>query len=978
MSRCACRWTVLVLIAAGAVAGAQPAPALPPAPRAPTPVVDEPLGARYSLGMTLWHMGHSAEMIRRFHEFVRQEGLAPAQLLPAAAQAHPATVQRVLVDPELLPASALNGWQARDGCVVSTALDAGPTLSFPLHVPRSGLYRLWVRYLARPGCRGVTSLAIYRTGEDALGPLCQPDEVYDESPAQAGPAWHDLLVDLAAGDYTIRLGHVTRWWHGPGGYDQRQIDCLYLTDELWAEAPAADQLQAMRGQTPPEGIQWAATAPLGVADREAWLWWQVRPLSWEAAATNPPLFALSRRFWEATVADLATRDYPEAKDKLPDYRAPERQVVFNETWNLVANPVRARRQIETLAADVQTAPLPYHYVWHDVPGNIPGLTAAERPPAYGGWTFYQNCLFASYGSPTGTVTTEVPVRHPGRYSVWVLSERTNLSYTAPWFGTVSVDGKEQFKYHHAGKIPSLWMKMGEAVVDKPGPVTVEFTLDAAGAGGTYRRIYTLFLVDDPAFVPAGTVRPPWTEEMFRERAAQAGAAPTDRYLVWLPDNPSTPLSQEVWADRTGAGRFWPDTPVSGTASHASLLLARDTRRAVQVCLVNLTPQPLPLAVHTDGLRGAAGTFPAALTWRVVAFAPYGPDRQQWSPFFLLRRPRVTVPPLHSAALWLTVDARGLAPGEYAGTVRLGGEGAEQRTVELRVRISPVAAQPTQPVLVDGYTRPHEGEAYLRDYVDHGMNVWRGLLSKEEMRRWGIRLQAISMGSAADLARVKAAGLDYDDWFAVIRDEPCGKTEEELKPFLDVARALKAADPQVRISFNPGEAATLATFQVLAPWCDVWLPYSLHLSPHWGGPEKWAIYKARPWMWYTTPCLGDKDPNLPNQIAAQIRQVPGQTGKCVGTAFFALSYPFRDQWDTAYEYLPDASTMGAVMSRHGPVATRTWEAIGEATQHANLAMLVRERLGVATFDGIKDPAIQRLVAAGTSDELIGWLQEHPTP
>lgn len=29
------------------------------------PVVDEPLGARYSLGLTQWHLGHNAEMIRR-------------------------------------------------------------------------------------------------------------------------------------------------------------------------------------------------------------------------------------------------------------------------------------------------------------------------------------------------------------------------------------------------------------------------------------------------------------------------------------------------------------------------------------------------------------------------------------------------------------------------------------------------------------------------------------------------------------------------------------------------------------------------------------------------------------------------------------------------------------------------------------------------------------------------------------------------
>ena len=46
--------------------------------------------------------------------------------------------------------------------------------------------------------------------------------------------------------------------------------------------------------------------------------------------------------------------------------------------------------------------------------------------------------------------------------------------------------------------------MGEVAVQKPGPVEVAFTLDNAGDGSTYRRIYTLFLTDDPKTIPDGT------------------------------------------------------------------------------------------------------------------------------------------------------------------------------------------------------------------------------------------------------------------------------------------------------------------------------------------------------------------------------------------------------------------------------------------------------------------------------------------
>jgi hypothetical protein len=63
---------------------------------------------------------------------------------------------------------------------------------------------------------------------------------------QEGYAWKESFVDLPAGDLIVRLGLVTRWGHGAGGYDLRRIDCLYLTDALWAGPPAADARDAVR------------------------------------------------------------------------------------------------------------------------------------------------------------------------------------------------------------------------------------------------------------------------------------------------------------------------------------------------------------------------------------------------------------------------------------------------------------------------------------------------------------------------------------------------------------------------------------------------------------------------------------------------------------------------------------------------------------------------------------------------------------
>jgi hypothetical protein len=359
---------------------------------------------------------------------------------------------------------------------------------------------------------------------------------------------------------------------------------------------------------------------------------------------------------------------------------------------------------------------------------------------------------------------------------------------------------------------------------------------------------------------------------------------------------------------------------------------------------------------------------------VVGFVPYGNSRQDWSPFCLLRRPDITVPARSLAAVWLTVDSHGLPPGDYTGLVTLAGPGHVELKIGLAVRVSPTRIAPEQPVLVGGWTHPPEGEAYWRDYAEHGMNIGYSEMPKADMQRRGLRLLALPEWSADEarlrerVGRLGELGLEHTDWVFTIMDEPTAATEEKLKPFLDVAGAIRSMDPQARTSFNPGEVASLATFQALDPWCDLWLPYRVHLVyPPAEKDAKRAIFTAKPWLWYETPCLWDKSPALPRQLYDQIRAAPGQPGPCLGTAFFAFYYPFRDPWDTAYEHLPDAGVT-VLPSRHGPVATRTWEAIREGTQHANLARMVRERLGTA----VVEPAVQALIEAGSVEELLAWL------
>ena len=934
------------------------------------PIVDEPLGARYSLGMTLWHMGHDVEMIGKFHQFLADRGLL-GDLIARQARV-PETTEAVLVEPELLPEEQRGGWVASGEYLTSGATDAGPTVSFPLRIPRDGLYRLWVQYRGWTTGTAVTSLRLYPADALQDAPLVD-DEVYDYACEQDGPAWHDTLVDLKAGDYVVKLGHVTRWWHagkGPAGYLPRHIDCLYLTRRLWADPPDAGQRRAIRGTAGPEGIQWSRQEPLAAEDVEQWQRWQVRPVSWEQADELPELFALSREFWREEVDALAAEGYDEAE--VPDYRDPRRQVIFDERWNMVANPVRIARQVAALRADLRAEPTEDVYYW---------VNAGEFSEVTGGWERQGTNLAATYSDFSGEASHRIAVDKAGTYRLWVRFR--NINYHAPWRLTATAPSgervqfdRDQQSYPLDAGAQATWQTVGDLKLEAGQAAELLIVPLPFRQPGTYRGIYSVLLTTDLSYEPRGSVKPAVTKEQYLSRAATLGAAEDDEYLLWTPPDRFTPLAQESWPDDLEQ-RQPPDA-----AGRHHVALPREATLGLPLYLRSLSDQPTPLQVACGPLVGEAGSFDGKLSWRVMAFCPYGPERQQWSPFMLLRRPDLTLPPWNVAGLWVTLDSRGVPPGQYTGSITLRAKGLPERRANLTVRVSPVAVAAQSPVLVGGWTAPPEGEAYLRDYREHGMNVWYSPLTKPEMERRGMKLLALPTWSATvegigeQIAQLRAGGLDYEDFIFTIRDEPSGETEESLAEYLDVARVIREADPQARVSFNPGEAASLKTFELLDPLCDFWLPYTIHRSyPPAQAAAKREIFTVKPWMWYTTPCLWDKSPALPGQLYDQIRSVPAQPGRCVGTAFFAFYYPFRDPWDTAYEHIADVAVT-VLPSRHGPIATRAWEAIGEAAVHANLAVMVREKAGAATTDELEDPELQRLVSEGTVEELLGWLEANP--
>ena len=481
---------------------------------------------------------------------------------------------------------------------------------------------------------------------------------------------------------------------------------------------------------------------------------------------------------------------------------------------------------------------------------------------------------------------------------------------------------------------------------------------------TYRGVYRLFITNDSNYKPEGNISPKPSLARYESELNSMGGNPKTGYVM--------NLSQGIGS----INQTWMPGPEPAQPKF-SLSMAQNTTQSSALFFRNVLNEPITLKIIPGRIGPEVSAKFENIRWRAVAFTPYGENREEWSPFFLLRRPFLIIPPRSVAQAWLTFDSSGIPPGKYSSEIRIessnisGAKSFPDRIIRVDAIIQPISIEPKNPILVHGWVNPPPGDKYLQDWFKR-FNVWQGpFFSKSEMNKYGIRQQVWCQRSLNEkqirgvIEEAKAKGLTCDDWMISVNDEPTGKTAKELADYLAIGKMIRELEPKLKITMNPGEAANAETFRILQPFVDLWNPYKLHLTYGPSGRD----YLKKPWIWYTTPCYQDKSPGIASEMYDQIRSVLRQPGECVGTAFFAPYYPWRDPWDTAYEHIRDVSVF-FLPSRHGPVATPAWEAILEAVQHANLARMVREKSKPADMD------TKKLWEFGSVGQLCDWLVSHP--
>lgn len=807
-----------------------------------------------------------------------------------------------------------------------------------LDVPEAGPYRLWVRYWHLQGYHASFRVRVlppqmldYEFGWQTTAQGEWLNHRFDfaehgrKQPVLSGKdeptgfVWECApLAQLPSGALCLELAGCIH----SGPYTYRQVDCLVLTsDPLWRPG-ALDDAQVNRPElTPPSSTR----APHAETVKR-WDLWCVRPGAVPPERAPDAVRTLWRDWRKDLLARLANGDTPSRH-----LQRLARRHCFDADWNLIGTPAQIVSEIERLRGLDRREQSWYEIIEAEsMTETVPGWTAEENSLSGGG-----KRLRAHYCDGLAEMSSVLTTPHDGRYRLWVHHSRikgyTNLfQLRVASAGDKTKGAKpEVFRFGEepsdAGGYRMIWSSRELEL--RSGDHRVVLSKNRGKGPYAYRHVDRIILTDDSAWQPEGLREPPLGAAEIRAWLGAGADSATARLAIWRP--------ADIWRG------FDLSTTRPGSEDEVMpqvLALQAGTGEVISALLHVANPSAQPVTV-TPRLAGSAAH---ALSWRVVAYVlskPFG-----WQPLPLLRRPQVTVPPLCTASLWLTADARQLPAGEHEALLDIG-----TQSIKVKLSIEPLDVARQDVPLVGGWTQPYAFPDAWRTFADVGINVIHGaMIPKAEMDELGIRLLNVTLGTPADAERVRhvvrttqAMGLSYNDWSWEVFDEPSDKSAAK---WAAGAQAVRAADPRVRIWCNPGDMNVSHTEAVrtMAPYVDVFCPFINHFA-RWPDDEhaKLVAGTGRIKLFYTTPCASEKAPHAPLDMLHLGRQA--RRLERDGWDFFCLKNYYEycnTPWDDLWAYHRDQAVSIYPGAGRRVLSTRNLEALREAVR--------RWRRGVAAL------------------------------
>ncbi|HJN18506.1 MAG TPA: hypothetical protein QGH10_23595 [Armatimonadota bacterium] len=350
-------------------------------------------------------------------------------------------------------------------------------------------------------------------------------------------------------------------------------------------------------------------------------------------------------------------------------------------------------------------------------------------------------------------------------------------------------------------------------------------------------------------------------------------------------------------------------------------------------------------------------------------------------------PRLVVPPGGSAVLWLSVTSDRARPGAYRAT--LAATGCDP--VQVQARVMDVTL-PDVDIWLNTwsdvtsqfpFTYGERDEREVAYKQSLGVTVWDGFpeegsvsaLARQRGRTihhvYGLPREYVDKGYANQIAPdgltdddraaitehvlslvadAEALGLDYDDWYAELWDEP-GERNSEL--YGAMARVIREADPRARICCNPcfwegdGVLDDDAVSTVLESWynetIDISVPLFLLLRDR---PKCWDLFAASRSVraFYTVSTQSAKG-GASDQVELYRRQAWDAARRgWNGWGFYSYYAPRGNPWtDFDGSWLEDRPDYQMVYpGPRGPIPTRPSEAVREGWEEYQLIELLRRQ------------------------------------
>ena len=290
-------------------------------------------------------------------------------------------------------------------------------------------------------------------------------------------------------------------------------------------------------------------------------------------------------------------------------------------------------------------------------------------------------------------------------------------------------------------------------------------------------------------------------------------------------------------------------------------------------LTNLSARTLEVRVLCDGIEGAGG-----IAWedhlqfrRAVTVPTVRRERVADALPALDQGGLITLPPHESQQLWITVNAKGLDPGEYVAKLRLKSVEPDptEKAIPIKMTVHDLHLPRPRPLRLclwsyDGKWAGTDRVNALRNLVDHGTTVFFGksplaecdaegslvgpldyTAHDENLKRLSPHGIVLFVGPQSSLkgqeflsepwrkafvkylrewvAYMKETGMGYEDWALYPYDEPSTPYAETTVNLVAVAKLIRQADPNILIYTDPTCGMTMETVEMFTGLIDIWCP-----------------------------------------------------------------------------------------------------------------------------------------------------------